>query len=384
MINNTSFIELNTKAYKSNIRFLKKVIGENVKISSVIKGNAYGHGYEQIIKLAESSGINHFSVFSAFEAQQAIKFTSSKSDIMILGFIAEVDLHWVINNEIEFYIFSYEGLKKSIKLANHLDKKAKVHLELETGFNRTGLETEEFDKTITLILNNHKYVKVSGICTHFAGAESIANYVRVQNQLTNFNKFHKYFTEKGIHPQYIHTASSSASLLYPDMRFNLVRIGIAQYGFWPTPEVLITRSNLYGDKESSLKRVISWKSEIMSVKNISKGEFIGYGNSFQAPKNMQIAIIPVGYNNGYSRSLSNKGHVLVHGKRADVIGVVTMNTISVNITDIENVTPGDEVILIGNYNKNKITVASFSEMSNNLNYQVLVRLPKNIPRLIVN
>ena len=383
-MNNTSYIELSKKAYKSNILFLKKVNGKDVKISSVIKGNAYGHGYEPIIKLAESSGINHFSVFSAFEAQQAFKFTSSESDIMILGFIAEEDLNWVIKNEIEFYIFSYEGLKKSIKAATNLNKKAKVHLELETGFNRTGLETEEFDKTISLILKNPKHVEVTGICTHFAGAESIANYVRVQNQLSDFIKFNKYFSEKGINAKHLHTASSSASLLYPNMRFNLVRIGIVQYGFWPTQEVLISRNNQYGDKESSLKRVISWKTEIMSIKSVSKGEFVGYGNSFQAPKDMKIAIVPVGYNNGYSRSLSNRGHVLIHGKRADVIGVVTMNTISVNITDIKNAEIGDEVILIGNHNKQRITVASFSEMSNNLNYQTLVRLPDNIPRLIVD
>lgn len=383
-MNNTSYIELSKKAYKSNIRFLKKVVGCNVKISSVIKGNAYGHGYEPIIKFAESSGINHFSVFSAYEAQQAFKYTSSKSDIMIFGFISEEDFYWVIKNDIQFYIFSYEGLEKALKIAQQLKKKARVHLEIETGFNRTGLEIEEFDKTIMLILNNPKNIDVCGICTHFAGAESIANYVRIQNQLKEFREHYKYFTEKGINPKYTHTASSSASLIYPETRFNFVRIGIAQYGFWPTMEVLITRSNQFGDKECSLKRVISWKTEIMSIKRVSKGEFIGYGNSFQAPKDMSIAIVPVGYNNGYSRSLSNRGHVLIHGKRADVLGVVTMNTISVNITDIRNAAIGDEVILIGKHNKHTITIASFSEMSNNLNYQVLARLPENIPRIMVD
>jgi len=303
---------------------------------------------------------------------------------MIFGYIASEDFYWVIRNHIEFYIFSYEGLNEAIEIAKQLDKKAKIHIELETGFNRTGLEAEDFQKTISLILENLNNIEVCGICTHFAGAESISNYVRIQNQLTLFNKFYKQFIDQGIKPKYLHTASSSASLLYPGTRFNMVRIGIAQYGFWPTQEVLITRNNKYGDKESSLKRVISWKTEVMSIKEVSKGEFIGYGNSFQAPKNMKVAIIPVGYNNGYSRSLSNRGHVLIQGKRADVLGVVTMNTITANITDIKNVKSGDEVILIGNYNKNKITVASFSEMSNNLNYQVLARLPENIPRIIVD
>ncbi|MBN2777170.1 MAG: alanine racemase [Bacteroidales bacterium] len=382
-MDNTSYIEISKKAYRSNIRFLSKVVGENVKISSVVKGNAYGHGYEQIIPIAEEFGINHFSVFSAFEAKQVAKFSSKKTDIMIFGFITNEQLEWVIDNEIEFYIFDLDYLKKASQIASRLNKTAKIHIELETGFKRTGIEPEEFDEMILFIHQNQESFSIMGLCTHFAGAESIANYVRIKSQLLLFKKYHKYFLNNGINPKYLHTSSSSASLIYPETRFNMVRIGIAQYGFWPTPEVLITRNNKYGDKESSLKRVISWKSEIMAIKCVKKGEFVGYGNSFQASKDIKIAIIPVGYNNGYSRSLSNRGHVLIHGKRADVLGVVTMNTISVNITDIKTAEVGDEVILIGNHNKNKITIASFSEMSNYLNYQVLARLPENIPRFVV-
>lgn len=383
-MDNTSYIEISKKAYRSNIRFLQKVVGENVRISSVIKGNAYGHGYEQIIPLAEEFGINHFSVFSVFEAKQVFKFTSFKSDIMIFGFITDEQLSWVIDNGIEFYIFDLEYLKKSAQIAEILNKPAKIHIELETGFKRTGIEPEVFDDVIRFFHQNLELLTVMGMCTHFAGAESIANHVRIKNQLLLFKKYHKYFVNCNIIPKYLHTSSSSASLIYPETRFNMVRIGIAQYGFWPTPEVLITRNNKYGDKESSLKRVISWKSEIMAIKRVKKGDFVGYGNSFQASKDLSVAIIPVGYNNGYSRSLSNRGYVLIHGKRADVLGVVTMNTITVNITDNKTANIGDEVILIGNHKKNKITIASFSEMSNYLNYQVLARLPENIPRFVVD
>jgi len=382
-MDNTSYIEISKKAYKSNIKFLKKVVGDNVKISSVVKGNAYGHGYEQMIPLAEENGINHFSVFSASEAKQVFKYASKASDIMIFGLINTKQLEWVISNDIEFYIYDIPGIENAGKTAKYLNKKAKIHIEFETGFKRTGIEPEEFDSLILYLHDNSDFFEIKGMCTHFAGAESIANYVRVKNQLILFKKYHRYFVENNIIAEYFHTASSSATLIYPETRFNMVRVGIAEYGFWPTPEVLILRNNKYGDKESSLKRVISWKSEIMTIKKVKKSEFVGYGNSFQAAKDMSVAIIPVGYNNGYSRSLSNRGHVLIHGQRCDVLGLVTMNTITVNITDVKNAANGDEVILIGNHNKKKISVASFSEMSNYLNYQILARLPIDIPRFVV-
>lgn len=383
-MDNTSEINISKSAYKSNINFLKKVVGDDVMISSVVKGNAYGHGYGQIVSLAEENKINHFSVFSVFEAMEVKKIITKKSSIMIFGFISGDHLEWVINNNIEFYIFDIDGLEKAMAMAKRLNTSARIHLELETGFNRTGIEPEEFDLIIETINNNRENFEVEGLCTHFAGAESISNYLRIKQQLILFKKYLKIFNNRGIVSKKVHAASSSATLLYPDTRFNMVRVGIAQYGFWPTMEVLIARHNKYGNKESDLKRVISWKSVVMSVKKVETGEFVGYGTSFQATKNMKIAIVPVGYNNGYSRNLSNVGHVLIKGKEAKVIGLVTMNTISVDITDIKDAIAMDEVVLIGRQHNKTISVASFSEMSNYLNYQILARLPLNISRIIVN
>ena len=381
-MNNTSYIEISKKAYISNIKFIRKIVGPSVRISSVIKGNAYGHGVEIIIPLAETCGINHFSVFSSFEARQAYEIKDIMSDIMIFGYIADEDLEWVVKNGVEFYIFDKTRLGEAIELAKKHKTKARIHLEIETGFKRTGLEKEDLPEIVKLIKNNINYLIIKGLATHYAGAESIANYVRIQSQLSMFRKYCQYFKRHGLSPEYRHTASSAASLLYPQTIYDLVRIGIAQYGFWPTVETLIHRHNKFGDKESSLKRVISWKSKIMSIKNVKSGEYVGYGSSYLANKDMKIAIIPVGYNNGFDRSLSNKGRVLINGRRLDVIGTVTMNTITVNISDLKNVKIGDEVVLIGKQKKLSISVASFSEMSDKLNYQVLARLPLNIPRIL--
>lgn len=379
---NTSYIELSKKAYKSNIRFIKKVVGKGVKISLVVKGNAYGHGVEQIIPMAEEIKMHHFSVFSAFEAEKVHAVKSSKSEILIFGYITDQQLEWVINNNIEFYIFDLHRIKVALEIAKKLRKKARIHLEVETGFNRTGIEPEEFLTVAKLLKKNQKHFVLEGITTHFAGAESIANYVRIQDQIKEYRKHYRYFTRHGLVPLRKHTASSAATLLYPKTVFDMVRVGIVQYGYWPTVETLIHRFNKYGDKESSLKRVISWKSQVMAIKEVKRGEYVGYGNNYLANNDMRIAIVPVGYNNGFSRQLSNRGRVLIHGKRVEVVGNVTMNTISINITQLKNVEVGDEVVLIGKQKKLSISVASFSEMSNYLNYQVLARLPANIPRFV--
>ncbi len=381
---NTSYIELSRKAYRNNIRFLRKIIGRDVLLSSVVKGNAYGHGFENIIPLAEENKIRHFSVYSAFEAQEVMKIKKPESDIMIFGYISDEQLEWVISHGVEYYIFDLHRLNKSLEISLRLKKKARIHLELETGFNRTGLEREEFLQVAKIIKKKPQCFELKGITTHFAGAESFANYLRIKSQLAEYKEYLKYFKRHGLIPEYRHTASSAATLVYPNTIFDMVRVGIAQYGFWPTVETLIHRHNKYGDKESSLKRVLSWKSQVMAIKDVSRGEYIGYGNNYLANKKMKVAIIPVGYNNGFSRQLSNRGRVLIQGKRVEVVGTVTMNTISVNVTDLKNITLGDEVVIIGKQAKLSISVASFSEMSNHLNYQVLARLPANIPRFIVD
>lgn len=157
-----------------------------------------------------------------------------------------------------------------------------------------------------------------------------------------------------------------------------------QYGFWPSDETLINYLNKKEDKTDPLKRVISWKTRVMDTKEVNTGEFIGYGTTYLAHKKLKIATIPVGYAHGFSRSLSNTGRVLIHGKRVGVVGIVNMNLMTVDVTDIPETKKGDEVVLIGSQGDLSLSVASFSELSNQLNYELLTRLPNRIPRVITN
>ena len=337
-----------------------------------------------MVPLAEEAGICHFSVFSAGEAFKTSKLASSGTDIMIMGFLDDEELTWAIENDIEFFVFDEDRLGKAIDLAKKMKKKARLHLEVETGFHRTGLEYDKMEKLIPYLTANSEYFIFEGLCTHFAGAESISNYLRIKNQLNMFRKFGRYFSRHSLIPKRRHTACSAAALTYPATIMDMVRFGIAQFGYWPSPETQMFRfkkTNEAGDHH--LKRLLSWKSRVMAIKEIEAGQFIGYGSSFLANKKTRIAIVPVGYADGFSRSLSNTGRVLIRGKRVPVIGTVTMNTMTVNITDVAGVEKGDEVVIIGKQKRLAISVASFSELSNQLNYQTLTRIPEDIPRHIV-
>jgi len=386
----TSSISLSKGAVRQNVRFVKKKLAENVLLSAVLKGNAYGHGIKEMVSLFEAAGVKHLSVFSSQEAEQVCQVKKSTTDIMIMGWMEDEETEWAIENDIEFYVFEMGRLKAAIDSAKRLDKKARIHIEVETGMNRTGFEEGHLEEVIEMVKENNEYITFEGLCTHYAGAESITNYLRVIDQIDTYKKIYKQFEENDLIPKRRHTACSAAAMSYPETQMDMVRIGILLYGFWPSQETLIAyqRSNGYGQEgvrkvRHPLKRVISWRSKIMSVKEVPVGEFIGYGTSYQAPKKMKIATVPVGYAYGFARSLSNQGRVIVNGKRVAVISTVNMNLMIINVTECKNVGKGDEVILIGSTGKVKVTVASFGELSNQLNYELLSRLPMDIPREVL-
>ncbi|WP_209331325.1 alanine racemase [Lunatimonas salinarum] len=377
----TSYIEISKSAYRQNLKFIRSQLGDQVMISSVVKGNAYGHGIENIVYLAESNGIRHFSTFSADEAKRVYEASQRNSQIMIMGMVSDDVLPWVIEKGIGFYVFEFERLYQAVRIARKQGKEARIHVEVETGFHRTGFEWQERDALLRVLKENEAYLDFRGLCTHYAGAESVANYVRVKDQIKKYAEYKAWFLSHGIRFKTYHTACSAASLSYPETIMDMVRIGIAQYGFWPSQETYMFKfKHLADNMKNPLKRLISWKSQIMSVKKVKMGDFIGYGNSYMASRDMIIALVPVGYCHGFSRNLSNLGKVLIHGKILSVVGTVTMNAISVDITDLDNPQKGDEVVIIGRQKRNEITVASFGESTQQVNYELLTRLPQDIPR----
>lgn len=379
----TSKIFLDREAYRQNLNFIKSLLDEKTTLSSVVKGNAYGHGIQQFVEMALSEGVNHFSVYSADEAYKVFEVTGSSARIMIMGMIDDQYLEWAISNDIEFFVFDLERLYVALEIAERIQKPARIHIELETGMNRSGIEESLFDQLFAVLNKNREHYILEGLCTHYAGAENIANFVRVKKQKIRFLKNIKKFAEAGFKAKKLHTNCSAAMIRYPEMNLDLVRVGILQYGFWPSVETYIHYTGGAENYDNPLKRIISWTTRILSVKKVKAGEFIGYGMSFLAQGEMTIALVPVGYAMGYSRSLSNQGRMIVNGIRVGVIGTINMNVLTIDVTNVPNVKRGDEVVLIGKRGDLSISVSSFSEMTNELNYEMLTRLPHNIPREII-
>jgi alanine racemase len=380
----SSVITLNKDSVTNNITFLRKKLGSQVEISAVVKANAYGHGIEQMVPLLEQAGVKHYAVFDYNEALRVRQSLSENHPVMIMGFISDEDLQETINKGFEFFIFNSERLIQAIKIAIKLQKPAKIHLEAETGMNRSGLNMLELNHALELMVDNKEHLILKGFCTHLAGAESITNYFRIQQQIKKYHKMLEMVVAKNLNPEYKHMANSAAAFVYPKTRMNLVRVGIMVYGFWSSTETFIHYINNKVQKNDPLQRVLGWKSQIMSLKEIKTGEFVSYGTSYLAQSDIKTALIPVGYSCGYSRSLSNKGRVLIRGHRCGIIGVVNMNMIIADVSNVPDAEIGDEVVIIGKQGDLEIKVSAFSDISSQLNYEVLAHLPLKIKRKVIS
>ena len=382
----TSVIEISESALRSNLDYIRGYLGDT-RLSCVVKGNAYGHGIEVLVPMLLRADVDHISVFSADEAlrvRRAALEIGSDPTVIIMGMLNAEQVDWAVQEGVEFFVFDLARLDQASTAAERHGKPARIHIELETGMNRTGFTRADLPAAAERINAHPERFHVEGLCTHFAGAESIANHLRIRTQLKAFANGERWLQRRGIEAKVRHVACSAASIRYPASRMDLVRVGILQYGFWPSREILVSSISKLPQPLDPLKRVLKWRSEVMSTKRVRHGEFIGYGTTYLAEQDMDVAAVPVGYSHGFSRALSNQGRVLLHGQRVSVIGMVNMNMLLVDTSQLEGVAPGDEVVLIGDQGELSLTVASFGEWSNQLNYELLTRLPDSIPRVAVN
>ena len=301
-----------------------------------------------------------------------------------MGMVEGDAIPWAIENGIEFCVHDMHRLNETIRLAKRLGVKAKVHIEAETGMHRTGFEIDELPTVLEHMRADREHLDVVGLFTHFAGAESLVNDERVRGQASKFKGIHEQFKGARIEPRYAHQACSAVMMNYPDSIDGMARVGIMQYGFWPNQETWFRYSAAMGDAKDPLRRLISWKSRVMAISKVKEGEFVGYGTSCAAQRDLRVAVVPVGYSHGFDRGLSNTGRVLIRGHFAPVIGIVNMNAICIDVTDVPGAERGDEVVMIGEQDGQRISVSSFSEMSEQLNYEMLTRLPRDIPRVITD
>lgn len=363
-----TWLEISGGSLVHNLKLFRKMVGPKRKILCVVKANAYGHGLAEVAGiLNKEKDTDWFGVDNLNEAL-AIKKLGIKKPILILGYTRLSDLEKTIQKNISFVVYNKETLKKIVYLKSK--KAARIHLKIETGLNRQGIKKDEVLEFLSLIKEHKKYIRLEGIYTHFADFEDAAF---IRKQLGEFEDSIRLVKENGFKDFLAHFAATGVTILYPGSHFDAVRIGIGLYGLSPSRKPL----------DKNMKPVASWKSIVAQVKEIEKGESVGYGRTWIARKKTKIAVIPIGYSDGFDRHLSNSGRVLIKGKFAKVLGRVMMNMIVVDASSIKNLRPEEEVVLIGKSKKDEILAEEIAEKLGTISYEVISRINPHLPRIVV-
>jgi len=373
-----TWVEISKNALLKNLGTFRKVVGGRVKLAAVVKANAYGHGLEEVSKIFEK-GVDFFAVDNLTEALKLRNLGITKS-ILVLGYTKENALKVALENDISLVVYDKNILTRIASLK--YPKKARVHLKIETGLNRQGVKILKLLPLLKIIKKNERHILVEGAYTHFANVEDTIDSSFAYRQFSDFKRALKLIRESGIKSKYFHCAASAATLLYADTHFNMVRIGISLYGLWPSKETKIA-FNLKGGKVS-LAPALSWKSIIAQVKKVKAGESVGYGRTWIAPRDSLIAVIPVGYSDGYDRGLSNNSRVLINEQYAPLVGRVAMNMIMADVTEIRSVKRENVVTLLGSERGTSITADELAERIGTINYEIVARINPLIPRLVVD
>lgn len=363
--------EVDLRALAFNYRQIKKRIPRDVKLLAVVKADAYGHGAVPISLRLEKLGVEYLGVAIPEEGVE-LRRGGVKAPILILGGIFGSEVDQIFRFRLTPVIFKKDSLKILSREAERRKRKVKVHLKVDTGMGRLGVPLNLWPDFLREVMRFPR-IEAEGILSHFAMTDEEKNFT--ENQWTGFQEAVAIAQKHGICCPYLHMANSATLTTFPAYSARLVRPGIMLYGSYPAPTF---RSLI------PLKPVMTLKTHIHFLKSVPAGTRISYGGIFRAKRKSLIATLPIGYADGYSHHLSNKGEVLIRGKRAPVVGKVCMDFIMVDVTHIPRVSVGDEVILMGRQGKEQITPEEIAEKINSISYEVLCSIGKRVPRVYKN
>ncbi len=365
-----TWIEISKSALTNNIQQFRKIVGPEVLLCACIKANAYGHGLLECAQVFIAAGANWLAVNSLYEAK-ALRDAKIEAPIYILGYVALEDLAEAVELKCRMVAYNREMIEK----LGTINKPVKIHIKIETGNNRQGILLEDLIE-FTKYINSHENIEIEGLTTHFANIEDTTEHSYAELQLARFHEAVKKLESIGVNVPIKHCANSAAAILFPKTHFQMVRIGIASYGLWPSKE---TSEGIH------LQPALTWKARIAQIKTIPAGELVGYGCTYKTVHETKLAIIPIGYYDGYDRGVKD-GYVLIHGKAAPIRGRICMNMLMVEVTNIPEAQLENEVVLIGKsgpYGSEQITAEQFADWAGTINYEVTTRINERIPRLLV-
>ena len=372
MINNQrarAYVDLNV--IDQNYGAIKTLLPHSVKTLCVVKADAYGHGAVEIARKLESLGADYLGVATTDEGIELRNNGITVPILVMSGILMWDEIEHLYKKRLTTVVYDINTLQRLNEESLTHDETLKIHIKVDTGMGRLGFTPDELPVVIREIKEPYK-IEVEGCMSHFSSSEDRDEYGF--NQIATFNKALQLLKKNGINPELIHMANSGAITQYPEAYFDMIRVGIALYGSYPSKGL---------SRILHVKPVMKFSSRIAFIKEFPPGSSLSYGRTFVTERKSRIAYVPVGYADGYPRSLSNKGSVLINDKRCNVVGRICMDWLLVDVTDKDNITVGEEVILLGRGISDAITADEIAEHTGTIPYEILCKISKRVPRIYV-
>lgn len=366
-----TWIEVDTKALRHNYGVFRKLLNNKTRLMAVVKSNAYGHWLVEFSRLLERSGADWFGVDSIVEAR-TLRREGIGKPLLILGYTLPECYREAAEIKASVTISNFDALKTAIQKISPAQS-LKVHIKVDTGMTRQGFFVKDTPRVLKILKQNHKKIIFEGLYTHFAAAKNPAFPRDTNAQIRQFDVIITLARNAGFNPL-VHASATSGTIVFPKAHYGMVRAGIGMYGYWPSPEVQAAFEDTI-----VLKPALVWKTIIGEIKNVPRGSRVGYDFTETLHKPSRLAILPVGYWHGYPRALSSVGHVVIRGKRAKVLGRVSMDMVIVNISHIKNARVGDEVILLGG----AMPAEEVATLAGTINYEIITQLNPLIKRIYI-
>jgi len=374
------WIELSRSALDQNIAALARLAGKS-ELALSVKANAYGHGLNELVTMViDNDRVDYLAVHSLEEAIQVRRAGWGKR-VMLLGPIGTDAIEYLFEYTIEPTIFTTETLRTLGRIATRRQQRINTHLKLETGTNRQGILESDIPAYAEIYRKFPALGKPYGASMHFANIEDTTSHDYADRQLNEYTRLLSVLKKAKLAPTIRHTACSAAMILFEKTRFDLVRPGISLYGYWSSKETYLSY-RLSGGDNDIFTPVLTWKTKVTQLKKVPANAFIGYGCTYRTTAPTKLALAPIGYYDGYPRALSNRGHVLINGKRAPIRGRVCMDLIMVDVTHIKGVKLGSEITLIGHDREEQISAADLADWSGTIHYEILARLSPGAKRVL--
>jgi len=374
-----TWVEIDERALSSNISQLRALTSSGTRFCAVVKANAYGHGLREVVHIAARAGTDAFAVDSLDDAL-SIRGWMPSALIVVIGYTLHERLRDAVLADIHLTVYDVDTIRAIEDIAAKEARQAHVHIKLETGTARQGVLADDLNAVIDA-LQSAPHVHVAGVSTHFANIEDTSDTRFATLQLSRFREAVDAVRARGLNPEWVHCACSAAIILYPETHGTLVRAGISMYGIWPSP-ITEQTSRKHG-VPCDLTPVLSWKSRIAQVKSLPTGSPVGYGLTEVLKRNSRLAVVPVGYWDGYDRGLSSIGETIVGGSRCRVVGRVFMNMIVIDVSTVPNIEREQEVLLLGRAGRHEVSANRIADQLETIPYEILARINPTLPRVIV-